>query len=71
MTDSHWLSAESAAEYLCLSRKALYEAVRRGELPAYRFGKKRLRFRREELDALLQSSPVTTCFTPQIDEDIL
>jgi len=48
-----WLDPTQAAEYLALpSRKAVYEAVRRGELPAYRFGR-RLRFRREELDAVL------------------
>jgi excisionase family DNA binding protein len=48
-----WLDAEGAARYLALpSKKAVYEAVRRGELPAYRLGR-RLRFRREELDAVL------------------
>lgn len=47
---STWMNAEAAAQYLRLpSRKALYQAVRRGELPVHRFGR-RLRFRQEELD---------------------
>jgi excisionase family DNA binding protein len=50
---SHWMNADQVAEYLALpSRKAVYEAARRGEIPCYRLGR-RLRFRREELDAVL------------------
>jgi excisionase family DNA binding protein len=48
-----WLTADQAAEYLGLSsRKALYERVRRGQLPAHRFGRS-LRFRAKELDAAI------------------
>jgi excisionase family DNA binding protein len=48
-----WMTAEQAAEYLGLpSRKALYQAVRRGQIPVHRFGK-RLRFSRAELDRAL------------------
>ena len=47
---SPWMTADEAAEYLGLpSRKAVYERVRRGQLPAHRFGRN-LRFHREELD---------------------
>jgi excisionase family DNA binding protein len=47
------MNADQVAEYLALpSRKSVYEAARRGEIPAYRLGR-RLRFRREELDATL------------------
>lgn len=47
---SPWLSADEAAAYLRLgSRKALYQRVRRGQIPAHRFGRT-LRFRRDELD---------------------
>jgi len=50
---SPWMSPDQVAEYLALpSRKAVYEAARRGEIPCYRLGR-RLRFRREELDAVL------------------
>jgi excisionase family DNA binding protein len=53
---SPWLNADQAAKYLALpSAKAIYEAVRRGEIPAHRLGERRLRFRRDELDALLDS----------------
>jgi len=49
-----WMNADELAEYLSLpSRKAVYQAVRRGEIPAYRLGEKRLRFRRDEIDEML------------------
>jgi excisionase family DNA binding protein len=48
-----WLTAKQAAAHLGLpSRKALYQAVRRGQVPVHRFGK-RLRFSRAELDRAL------------------
>ena len=41
-----WLSTEEAVEYLRFpSRDALYQAVQRGQVPAYRLGSRRLRFR--------------------------
>jgi excisionase family DNA binding protein len=44
-----WLTSKQAAEHLGLpTARAVYQAVRRGELPAHRLGK-RLRFRAEEL----------------------
>ena len=52
-----WMTADEAAAHLGLpSRKALYQAVRRGQVPVHRFGK-RLRFSRTELDdALLNAA---------------
>jgi excisionase family DNA binding protein len=48
-----WLTADEAAAHLGFpSRKALYAAVERGQVPAHKLGR-RLRFRRAELDALL------------------
>jgi excisionase family DNA binding protein len=48
-----WLTADEATAYLGFpTRKALYAAVERGQVPAHRLGR-RLRFRRAELDALL------------------
>ncbi len=48
-----WMTADQAAAHLGLpSRKALYQAVRRGQIPVHRFGK-RLRFIRAELDSAL------------------
>jgi excisionase family DNA binding protein len=48
-----WLTAEEAALYLRLpTARALYQAVRRGHLPARYLGN-RLRFLRTELDAAL------------------
>ena len=54
---TEWLGARDAARYLGLpSRKALYQAVRRGQVPVHRLGTRRMRFRRIELDQVLQRS---------------
>lgn len=50
---SSWLSADEAYRYLSLpSRKALYQAIRRGQVPVHRLGR-RMRFNTAELDKLL------------------
>jgi excisionase family DNA binding protein len=50
-----WLGVDQAACYLGLpSRKALYQAVRRGQVPVHRLGTRRVRFRRAELDHVLE-----------------
>jgi excisionase family DNA binding protein len=52
-SESVWLTPEQAVRYLGLpSTKALYQAVRRGTLPAHRMGRC-LRLRRAELDEAL------------------
>ncbi len=57
-----WLNAAQAAAYLAMpSVKALYEAVRRGQIPVYRLGN-RLRFSRRELDQLLLSTQRLTVY---------
>jgi excisionase family DNA binding protein len=51
---ARWLTADEATAYLGFpTRKALYAAVERGQVPAHKLGR-RLRFRRNELDALLR-----------------
>ncbi len=48
-----WLTAPEAAAYLGLpSHRALYQAIRRGQVRTHRLGR-RLRFRTAELDAVL------------------
>jgi excisionase family DNA binding protein len=48
-----WLTADEATVYLGFpSRKALYQAVRRGQVPGHRIGR-RLRFSRSEVDSWL------------------
>jgi excisionase family DNA binding protein len=48
------MTADEAARYLGLpSRKALYQAVRRGQVPATRFGR-RLRFRSDDIDRAIR-----------------
>lgn len=49
-----WMTSDEAVQYLRLeSSKALYQAVRRGTIPAHRIGKRALRFHRDELDRCL------------------
>lgn len=49
-----WMTADQTASYLNLpSRKALYQAVRRGQIPGHRIGRRRLRFSRSEIDQWL------------------
>jgi excisionase family DNA binding protein len=53
--DRHrWLTADEVTAYLSLpTRKALYAAVARGQVPAHRLGRRRLRFKLDELENLL------------------
>lgn len=52
------MTADEATAYLGYrTRGALYQAVRRGIVPAHRLGARRLRFRRSELDAELTHHP--------------
>lgn len=65
-----WLNPDQALVYLGLpSRKALYQAVRRGQIPAHRLGR-RLRFNRRELDALLSANS-TTCLSGPVGYDAI
>ena len=61
MTTPHhapWMTADEATAYLGYrTRAALYQAVRRGIVPAHRLGARRLRFHRAELDAELGRDP--------------
>ncbi len=51
-----WLTADEAAGYLGLpSRRALYMAIRRGQVPVHRLGR-RMRFDARELDEALRGS---------------
>ena len=60
-TGPRWLTADEATVHLGLpSRKALYAAVERGQVPAHRLGRRRLRFRQDELDSLLGRLPEST-----------
>jgi excisionase family DNA binding protein len=53
LTRAIWLTVEQAVRYLGLpSRKALYQAIRRGHVPVHRMGRA-LRFFRAELDEAL------------------
>ena len=52
--DTPWMTPEEATAYLRLPTiKALYQAVRRGEVPCHRRAKRTMLFHREELDRAL------------------
>ncbi len=48
------LSVEEAANYLSVSRAALYRLMSSGQVPSLHIGKRRV-VRREDLDAFLES----------------
>ena len=49
-----WMTPNEAAEYLRMSRARLYRHFSDGRIPGYRmFGEGALRFKREDLDALM------------------
>lgn len=54
--DKHksWLTSAEAATYLSISVANLRQKIRRGQVTAYKFGR-RIRIRREDLDQLLES----------------
>lgn len=57
---SPWLTVKQGAEWAQCGRRQLYEAVQRGELRAVRVGGRgELRFRREWIDAWLESTPAS------------
>jgi excisionase family DNA binding protein len=46
-----WFTVEEAAEYLCVSRRAIYKLTKTGRLPTFRLGQELYRrFRKEDLD---------------------
>lgn len=53
-----WLNSAEAAAYLSISVSNLRQKIRRGQIRAYKFGR-RLRIKREELDQLLESYLIT------------
>lgn len=50
-----WLGTDEAAEYLCKTANAVRILVHRGDLPVRKF-KRRLYFKRSDLDALINAS---------------
>ena len=54
---SRWVPQPEATEYLGVTDRTLRRYVAEGKLPAYRLGKRLLRFRQADLDALLRPVP--------------
>ena len=53
-THRSWLTSDEAATYLRVTRGALYQQVRRGQIPAHKLGRC-WRFDPTELDAAIRS----------------
>jgi excisionase family DNA binding protein len=58
MTDTPWLTAAQAAEYLQVHRDTIYDWYLSGVIPAIRIGKGRgrLRFDRDDLDRVMRDN---------------
>ena len=56
------LTVPEVAKLLRMSRQTIYNMVKAGDIPHFRVGNK-VRFNRADLDALMQTKPVTTYFT--------
>ena len=52
---TEWITADEAAEYLKIPVRSLYYSIRTGQIPCHRLGR-RQRFRRYELDQLMEKS---------------
>ena len=57
---AEWLTTEQVAERLSLSTKSIRSMVADGIIPAYRLGRRQLRFRADEVDNALRRVPTTT-----------
>lgn len=53
--DDEVLKADEAAAFLIITRRAVYDLAAQGEIPSYHlFGRRHLRFRKTDLQALLK-----------------
>lgn len=59
------LNANEAASYLKMTRRALYMAVSRGQVPVIRWGR-RLRFRVADLEAFMNGLVIPAATPPNL-----
>jgi excisionase family DNA binding protein len=57
-----WLTIQSAAVWLDVSTKTIRRRIATGELPAYRCGKRGIRIKTEDLEAMMRPIPSANCF---------
>jgi len=59
--ETGWLISDQAAQYLDIKLPTLYKWVRERRIPFYKVpGSRKLKFKREELDQLIESGRVQT-----------
>lgn len=54
---TQWLTATTVCEHLDITDKTLRRYVAEGKIPAYRMGGRLLRFKAEDVDALMTRVP--------------
>lgn len=64
-----FLTLEAAAEYLSLSKSAIYKLTSKKEIPFYNPGGKKLFFKRTELNEWINSSKVKSAFEVEQELD--
>jgi len=54
-SDDVWMTVEQAASHLSMTEQALRLMLRRGRVPHFRVGERRIRFSRADLDQWIRS----------------
>ena len=67
MTDSQSYTPEELAKILKITRFTVYEMIKRGDLPAYRIGRK-VRVEAADLDVYISKSKGASCPAPQFND---
>ena len=63
------LTPLEVAELLKITKNTVYELIKRGELPAYKVGKK-LRIDKEDIDNYINSQKTSTTFSPNTQQEV-
>jgi excisionase family DNA binding protein len=66
LTKSEFLTKQQAGEYLSLSTKTIERLILRGEIPAYKVGR-RIRIRRDELEDWIKAQQVQPYPVPDLE----
>ncbi|MFN4149381.1 MAG: helix-turn-helix domain-containing protein [Candidatus Sericytochromatia bacterium] len=65
--EKEFLTLEEAADYLSLSKSAMYKMTSKKEIPFYNPGGKKIYFKREELNNWIISSKVYSSLEVELD----
>lgn len=65
VTESEWISVKEAAHYLKVGKATIYRWAREGKLTLYQFGKRTVRVKRSEIDAMARPKTKSRMAPPQ------